>query len=117
MESWGNLTTKRPTADSGGCPRQHSRITHLLASHKCFPREHEFNYLVPVSAQTTGTSSGFVNSTLFFLTEGTVNDQIKLRFNFAPIMQDTDPCQGNQLHYSTSHTDVTLPCSNCAPEF
>lgn len=117
-ESWENLTTKIPAADSGGCTRLCEPFQPSTCNiFKYFPREHEFNYLVPVSAQTTETSSGFINSTLFFLTEGVVNDQIKLRFKFAPIMQDTDPCQGNQLHYSTSYTDVTLPCSNCVPEF
>lgn len=117
-ESWENISMKIPAADSGGCPRQREPFQpSICIIVKYFPREHEFNYLVPVSAQTTETSSGFINSTLFFLTEGTVNDQIKLRFNFAPIMWDTDPCQGNWLHYSTSCTDVTLPCSNCFPEF
>lgn len=118
VESWENLTTKIPAADSGGCTRQREPFqpsTRIVF--KYFPREHEFNYLVPVSAQATETSSGFINSTLFFPTEATVNDQIKPRFNFAPIMRDTDPCQGNRLHYSTSCTDVTLPRSNCVPEF
>lgn len=89
--------------------------THITLQH--FPWEQEFNYSVPVPTQTTETSSGFINSTLFSLTEGAAHDQIKQRFNFAPITRDTDPRQGNRFHYSTSCTDVTLPCSSCIPDF
>lgn len=113
--SWENRTTEIPTVDSEICPRQHEPLQpSACITFAFFPREHEFNCLLPASSHTRETSAGFTNSTLFFLTEGTVSDQIKLRFNFALIMQGTDPCQGNQLHYSTLHT---LPCSSYIPEF
>lgn len=116
--SWENITTEIHAADSGICPIQHEPLQpSTCITLTFFSRKYEFNYLFPVSSHSRETSSGFINSTLFFLTEGTVSDQIKLRFNFAPIMRDTDPCQGNQLHYSTLCIYVTLLCSNCIPEF
>lgn len=93
--SWENRTTEIPAVDSGICPRQREPLQpSACITFAFFPREHEFNCLFPVSSHTRETSSGFTNSILFSLTERPVSDQIKLRFNFALIMRDTDHVKG-----------------------